>query len=392
MNRCAKFLLASLLGISTLGEAAVEIWTSSENVAKALRTQADLFERDFKQHVVITVLNKDLTGQFKTAAIAGRGPDILTWAHDVVGELAASGFIEPILLPPSEKEAFLPVALSAFTYQGQLFGYPYDVESVALITNKALLPEVPKSLEQLRDISIARAKSSPGSHTFLYDINNFFFSFPIISAQGGYIFGAKQGTLDPEDIGLANTGAVDGAQFILSLVKSGVIPSSTDRGIAFEKMKAGQLAATIDGPWALQDLRANKIDFAVSVIPTLGGQTPRPFVGAHGFMIRRQSPNAELCKELIERYFVSAEGIAALYKQDPRGPARTDVLQKIDDPYLAAFMASAANGIPMPNIPEMGAVWASSGQALQVLTSGTEPPDLAMKGMVAMIKGSLVRQ
>ncbi len=58
-------------------QAELTIWTSSENVARALQSLTPAFEKDFQEKVTITVLNKDLTTQFKTAAIAGKGPDIL---------------------------------------------------------------------------------------------------------------------------------------------------------------------------------------------------------------------------------------------------------------------------------------------------------------------------
>ena len=64
----------------------IEIWTSSENVAKAINKLTAPFEKKFNAIVKVTVLNKDLTTQFKTAALSKKGPDILCWAHDVVGE------------------------------------------------------------------------------------------------------------------------------------------------------------------------------------------------------------------------------------------------------------------------------------------------------------------
>ena len=76
------------------------LWTSSENVARAVRQLTPQFEEEFEVRVDVNILNKDLTTQFKTAAITGKGPDIFCWANDVIGELASSGLIEPIHLSP----------------------------------------------------------------------------------------------------------------------------------------------------------------------------------------------------------------------------------------------------------------------------------------------------
>ena len=171
------------------------------------------------------------------------------------------------------------------------------------------------------------------------------------------------------------------SKFISYLVKEGIIPPSTDRSIAFDKMKAGSLAATIDGPWSLSDMRKSNIKYGIAPIPSLNGMVARPFVGSHGFIVRRSSANRELAKEFIENYLVSFEGIVSLYKNDPRGPSRSDAIAQLskDDPDLLNFMKSAENGIPMPNVPQMGAVWGSMGSALNLIVSGQSTPEEALK-------------
>lgn len=372
--RVTLFLGVLLLTITEVS--ALSIWTSSENVARALKTLTPQFEKDFGHKVSITILNKDLTTQFKTAAIAGKGPDILCWANDVVGELASSGLIEPLLLDKKFRQNFYPSALKSFTYEGKTYGYPYDVEAVALIRNKKLKPKPFQSFEELMLWSKSNIKED--SFPFLFDIKNFYFNFMFISAGGGYVFGEKElgaGTvLNPQDIGLDNIGAIKGVNFLKDLTKEGIISTSTNRNIAFEKMLKGKLVATIDGPWAIKDLERAGIPYQVDPLPSLGKQASRPFVGTHGFIIRRSSENKDLAKELIEKYLVTAEGLATLYEEDPRGPSRPDTLEILKNKLsekelenLKAFSQSAAQGIPMPNISAMGPVWNSMGAALELI-------------------------
>lgn len=383
-----RFFILILFLINSAVANELEIWTSNENIKMALEKLVPQFEKDFKAKVKVTVLNKDLTSQFKTAAMSGKGPDILCWAHDVVGELASSGLIEPILLDPAISSQILPVALKAYTFQNKLYGYPYDLESVAMIYNKDLLKELPTSLEELigKDLEFKQKKKN----IFLYDFTNFFFSFPILSAAGGYIFKDTGAGLNVKDVGLSNAGAVQGAKFIKELAAKGIIPSSTERGIAFDKMTKGLLAATIDGPWAINDLKKAKINYAVAPIPTLAGQTPKPFVGTHGFMIRRSSKRKDLAKELVEGYFMTKSGIHTIYLADPRGPSRKDVIAELGNQNkdLQAFMQSAKNGIPMPNVPEMGAVWGAAGSALKLIVNQQSTPSEAMEKAVQQIKSA----
>ncbi|MCK5884330.1 MAG: maltose/maltodextrin ABC transporter substrate-binding protein MalE [Bacteriovoracaceae bacterium] len=359
----------------------IDVWTSSENVKNAIESASKGFSEEFGRKVKITVLSKDLTSQFRTAALTGKGPDIFAWAHDVIGDLAESGLIEPIQMSPKLKKAFLPVALNAYTYKGKVYGYPYDVEAIAMIYNKKLISKLPSSMEEVVIFSEKIKKKKNGQYGFLYGMSNFFFSFPFLTAGGGYIFKDNGGTLDPRDVGVANKGAVDGLKFIHSLMKKGIVPESTDRSNAFTKMKEGKLAMTIDGPWAIRDLRKNKIDYGIAPIPSLGGKSPRPFVGTHGFIVRRSSKNKDLAKILIEEYLVTKKGIITLYNADPRGPARIDAVKELTkgNPDLKAFMESARIGIAMPNLPATGAVWSAMGNAISLTITGKESARKALE-------------
>ncbi len=368
------------------------VWTSSEHVKLAIDTVAERFEDDFEVEVEVLVLNKDLTSQFKTAAVSGKGPDIFTWAHDVVGELASSGLIEPVNISSGLQKAFIPVALDAFRYKGKIYGYPYDLEAIALIYNKDIMSDVPKSMEELVEFSKKLKRRKPNLYGFLYDIGNFFFSFPFLSANGGYIFKKEKGQTNVFDIGLANDGAIAGGKFIASLVKDEVIPESTDRSIAFNLMKKGELAATIDGPWSMTDLKKSGINFRVAPIPTLNGGRPKPFVGTHGFIVRRSSDKKALAKEFIENYLVTKAGIMTLYEIDPRGPSRMDVVKELEgEVHLKQFLDSAASGVPMPNVPQMGAVWGAMSTALRFIINGEKKPRKSLHDAVEQIKASIAK-
>ncbi len=378
------FMLLSTLSLATNNTHSKEklvLWTSNEHIKKAVDSVAMKFKKDFDTEVDVVVLNRKLTSKFQTAAMAGKGPDILTWAHDVVGELAASGLIEPLSIAKSLENSFFKVAIDAFTYKGRLYGYPYDLEALGLIYNKKFVKSAPKSWEELIRISKRIRKENPKNFGMLYNIGDFFFSFPLLSARGGHVFKTKNGKIDVHDVGLANTGAIEGGELISRLVKEKIVPASTDRSIAFNKMKKGELAMTIDGPWAISDLLKSGIEFGVSPIPSYKGMPSRPFVGVHGFMIRRSSKKKELAREFVENYLVTKKGILGLYKLDPRGPSRKDVLLELsDDPYLQGFVKSAAVGIPMPNVPQMSVVWTAMKSALRLITSGKELPKQALLG------------
>jgi len=345
------------------------IWTSNEGAGSAINEIKSEFEQSFKTKVKVEVLNKDLTSLFKTASLTGKGPDILIWANDVSGELAQSGLIEPLEELPFLTDNFLPVSLKAFRYKGRLYGYPYAFESLVLFRNPKLVPAEPKSFEEIEQYSLDLKKKSSDNHGFLFDFKTFFFSFPLLNASGGYIFGENAKGLNSSDVGVNHEGFIRGMDFLKRLKESGLIPSSIDRGISFEKFKLGKLAYTIDGPWAVKDLESASVPYKMSPLPTLYGKPSKPFVGVHGFMIRRSSKNKLLAKELIEKYFLSPKGMKTFYQFDHRAPAHKRVLAELSqvDSKLDVYKRSAEVGVAMPNIPQMGSVWGAMGKALSLV-------------------------
>lgn len=358
---------------------AIEIWTSSENIKKALTKQALKFEEEYQIKVVITVLNKELKSQFQTAGLSQKGPDILCWAHDVVGELADSGLIEPLVIDPELKKNILPKALAAFDYQGKTYGLPYALESLALIRNTKILAQAPDSFEQLLEISQQIRQDNSDHYGLLFELKNFYFSSPLLAVGSEGLFEKNMVT------NLATAARVKNAEFLQQLSQKNIIPPSVDRSIAFELFTQGKAAAIIDGPWTLAALNQSSLDFEVSVLPTLRSLKARPFVGTHGFMIRRSSPQKKIALELVEKFFMSKEGIAQIYKEDPRAPTRLDSLELLkadlslkEIKQLEAFMKNAEQGHPMPNIPQMGAIWPAMGEALEFIIQNNQDPKKAL--------------
>ncbi len=57
-----------------------------------------------------------------------------------------------------------------------------------------------------------------------------------------------------------------------------------------------------------------------------------------------------------------------------------------DNPDVVAFTQSAANGVPMPNIPQMAAVWGAMNDALNLVVNGKATTQEALTTAVERIK------
>lgn len=354
------------------------IWINGDKGYNGLQKVGDEFTK--KTGVKVTVEHpEDAPGKFQQAAAAGKGPDIWIWAHDRVGEWIQGGLLQPVT--PSKKviDDIDPLAWKAFNVGGRTWGYPISIEAVSLIYNKDLVPTPPKSFEEV--IALDKKLSAQGKKAILWDYNNTYFTWPLLAANGGYAFKQKaDGTYDPNDTGVNNAGALKGAELIATMIKDGVMP----KGAGYADMEAavnqGKVAMMINGPWAWDNLKKSKINFGVAKIPTVAGKKAAPFVGVMGAMVNKSSPNRDIAVEFIENHMLSVAGLKAVNDDVPLGtPASKAFFNQLkSDPNIQATMASAQDGAPMPNIPEMGRFWSSMASALQNMTEGRQTPKEAL--------------
>ena len=385
-------LLVGLLGLGSEPGKLI-IWCD-ETRAPVMQDLAQQFTEKYGVPVEVQEVGfGDIRDRLGIAGPAGEGPDILIGAHDWLGQLVANGLLEPLEFMSDIKDQFVPVAVEAFSYGETIYGLPYATEAIALIYNKDLVPEPPATFEELIEIAKELTDPEAGQYGFLANIPqpDPYHSFPFISAYGGYIFGKSlDGTLNPCDIGLDKIGALQGVKLILKLIDEGILPADCDYATMTGLFNEGKAGMILTGPWAIGDARKAGINFGVAKIPPMDGNTPRPFVGVQGFMVSAFSENKALAKVFLEEFIANKDTMLALYERDPRNPAYLPALDEVaSDPIVQAFAASAADGVPMPSIPQMSAVWGAWADALLLIVTGQQDPESALKDAVARIRETI---
>ncbi len=388
------FILAfALLAVGSFWAAAdpgvLEIW-GDENRAPIWESLADTVETEFGLPVEVTDFGKPepLDDAFKSGAASGEGPDILLGIHDRIGTLIASGLLEPIVISDELRAQFNPGALSAFTSGGNLYGIPNATEAIVMFRNTDLVPDAPASFEEMLEICDGMGDAIDFCVT--WSINQFFFSIPFLTANGGFVFNDGPDGLEGCNMGLDNAGAIAGAEFMRQLVVDGYTPAEgIGYGESISLFKEGRAPFYISGPWEFAGFRNDEFNFEVQHIPSFGGAAPLPFLGVQGFMVSAFSDNKTLAASVLTDYFATLEVQREFFLQDQRIPV---FLPLLEDPAVASDAALAvvgsAAGVPTPNIPEMGNVWGAMDNALTLIVSGQESAESALTNAVETIKAA----
>jgi maltose/maltodextrin transport system substrate-binding protein len=389
----SRGLMAALLATLALAAPAraapplrLLVWINGDKGYNGLQKVGDEFAR--KSGVQVVVQHPEAApDKFQAAAGAGKGPDIFCWPHDRVGEWAKSGLIVPIRPPQRIRDEIEPSTWKAFTWNDQLWGYPLSIEAIGLIYNKALVKTPPASFDEV--IALDKQLAKQDKKAILWVHSQSFFTWPLLAGAGGTIFGRDdKGRLDAKATGINNPGALAGALMLERLVKDGHMPAGAKYPDMESQFAAGKVAMMINGPWAWDNVKKAKIDFAVAAVPAVvPGQPSKPFVGVLGCMITAPSKLKDIGREFIENHLLTIESLKMVSADVPLGtPANKAYFQELSaDPNIRATMANALAGEPIPNIPEMGRVWPALDAALEAITQGRQAPKAALDGAAARI-------
>lgn len=382
----ASLALTAAAGTAHAQEKKLTMWINGDKGYNGVAKVGEGFTKATGVKLVVEHFD-DLTGKFQTAAASGKGPDIMCWAHDRLGEWQAGGLVAEV--KPSKKilSALEKKGWDAFTIGGKIYGYPYAFEAIGLLYNKALVKTPPKSFEEI--FAIAKALGKDGKKAILWDYNNTYFTFPMLAANDGYAFKRKpDGNYDGADTGVNNAGALKGLEMLVKLIKDGVMVAGATGPDAEAGMTKGEIAMTITGPWAWANLEKAKIDFGVAPLPSIGGKPSKPFIGVQGCMVSQASTNKDVAVEFLENHLLTPAGLKLVDDDKAIGVPTSKAFFKTlsSNPRIKTNMQSVKVGVLMPSNPEMGKFWSAMASALENATQGRQPPKEALDAAATRIK------
>jgi len=123
-----------------------------------------------RPNVQIIFENKapDLQTAVLAAISTGEKFDLFIWAHDWIGLMVEAGVLKPV---DNDVADVLPkFAVQIPQYKGRIYGLPFTAETVALICNKKMVPEPPKTFADLAKI-MQQYNKPPQSYGIAYVVN-----------------------------------------------------------------------------------------------------------------------------------------------------------------------------------------------------------------------------
>ncbi|WP_404388860.1 extracellular solute-binding protein [Humibacillus xanthopallidus] len=352
------------------------IWTDADRSA-AVQKYADEFAAENGVTVKVQI-STDTRQQFKDATKVGKGPDVIVGAHDWLGELVQNSTVAPVNLAADVTAKFLPKSIEATKFNGQAYGVPYAVENIGLMYNKDLVPNAPKTMDELvatGEKLVQEGKAKQVLSQFVSKVGNAYFAYPYLSAfEGGGIFGlTPEGGYDPNKVIVNSAGSIKGGEVLADLGKQKVLSTNVDDTNQDALFDTKAAPFMISGPWSVAKAKEAGINYGIAPLPSLEGGGPmKPFLGVQMFYVSSKAKNAALAQEFVTNYIPRKDVQLALFEVGKRPPALKEAYDEVSatDPDVKAWYEAGVDGLPMPNIPAMNAVWGPFGQATADIIAG----------------------
>lgn len=381
MKRRTKMLvtgLALLLSQAAHASAADLVWwTMNWNEQKAKDYAAEFMKENPGINVRVEAnVAGGLQSRILVALQSGSTPDLIDVQNGANVPLAETGKLEPLrdrLTAAGVKfDDILPASLDTATYNGQLYGLPFQAEAHALIYNKGAFKEAgldpekpPQTWAEFVDAAKKlTGKNSKGQQVYGYGVsgggadqpgNALFRSLPFMWMNGGGILGP-----DNKEVIINSPASVEGVKLYVDLFTTyKVSPPSTLENDSNALRRLFQVSNVAMIPGATSDIEriraaAPDIELGVGPLPHPEGKDPAVILGGWNFIIPKDAPNKDAAIKLAA--FMSKPERQAVYTTT--FPAAMSGLndKRFADPIMDAHKEMLKYARPQPTIPQWGQI------------------------------------
>jgi len=348
---------AAITGSVTLGQ-----WESSPAEGTALKSAIDAFKVAYPK---ITVNQTTIAGDYRAQMVnkfgASDPPDLFYINAEYAPEWMSNGFLlgldDYITRQGFDTSKFFPDYLSIFQQDGSTYGLPKDGNTIAMAVNTDLVPNPPKTMDELIQVATSlKGNSKIKAPMCLNAALDRGLAF--IYAQGGSLL-TDDGTASAID----TTASAAAVQWYLDLFKNGLGKTNTQLGDGWcgEALGKGDVAITFEGGWLKGAMDAfPNVKWKFAEVPTGSSGSPVTINYTAAYGIGVDSKNQDQAWVLMQ-YLTGPEGMAKWTSGGIAVPSRSDVPVPPGFEVIVAGAAYAKAGSGfMPGYPDVQKAFADA--------------------------------
>lgn len=363
----------------------ITVWIDDED-GDYMDAIIDAFNEEYPNIVVnhTHMGSVDARERLKTFGPSGNGADVFQFPHDHLAAAYSEGLLYAL---PSDTQTLIAerahpmgVEIATINEDGtdKLYGVPMSLEALTLYYNKALVTEVPDTLEEILSLGATwnaatvasthegstddRTNAEAGYYyltTSSHWSDSYFDQF-IFSAFGFRPFGANGD--DPSAVGFNSQAMIDALTFMHDDLKPVVTGGNDNREGQGSSFEQGNIPYIVTGPWSNEAYtEALGDDLGISTLPSVNGVAGAPYAGAIMAAVYKYAENPSDAIKFVE-FLNSDVAMEIQYEYKTKLPAlKTELLDGIegvsDDEFLLTTAEQLNDAVPMPTIAEVQYYW-----------------------------------
>jgi len=311
---------------------------------------------------VLQVPFNDVFNKYRTDVAAGGGPDMFIAPNDSLGDDVRAGLIADITdLAAGKLDGVNQLGIDGMTVDGKLYGIPESMKAVAFWYNTDLLPEPPKTTDELKALM---ESGTPVSISY-----GCYHHFGFFGAFGGKVFDENWKVVAGDGVAEAMSYLND----LYQISKANGWPKNDSDGLA--PFSEGSVVAITNGNWAMGDYRNALGDkLAVTALPEGPAGPATPFLGIDGFYFNPNAVDNFDATLEVALYLTGKDAQTKMMNDAGHVPVRTDV--EITDPLIQGLVDAFNKGSYIrPQVPELGLYWTNFCNTDDVFEVGTPAAD-----------------
>lgn len=349
----------------------LKVWESEGPEKDFIMTAAREYSKVNKNVRIVyePVGSTDARAKIELDGPAGVGADVFVTPHDHIGALVQGGHVLPVDDADAYMADFEDMAKMGASYEGVVYGYPLGAETYALFYNKALIPEAPKTWDEVIAFAKTFNNKAEGKYALVWPVSDGYYGYMFMESFGAPLFGPRGD--DRKQHNLNSPAAINGLTYFQNLRKQILDVPATDASGDFcnAEFIEGKAAMIITGPWKITDFKKNGINFGIATIPAFPGSNHpgNTFSGVRLAFVSAYSDYPEEAKSFA-KFITSKDMLEKRFKLTDQIPPRKDIVT--NNPLSKGIKEQLKYAKAMPTIPQLGTYWSAMGSAYSGIWDG----------------------